>query len=90
MRSLVLLLMLILPIYGFGQDIRVRPNVFGGFNYTENGKLVVSSRKNLRGGYTYQGKVNGYTRKTIGGGYQFVPFSNKSSLNNFTPFYKGK
>jgi len=83
MRSLVLVFMLLFPVSGFGQNVQIRKNVFGGFNYTENGKLSTFSRKNSFGGYTYQGKVSGYTRKTIDGNSQFIPFSsNKGNLNS--------
>jgi len=68
MKNVVFILLLfLLPSVGEAQNVRASRNLFGGYNYYEDGKLLSSSRKNLQGGYTYQGRVSGYSRQGLWG-----------------------
>jgi hypothetical protein len=71
----------------YSQEIRSVRNVWGGYNYFNNGKLEVSSRPNVYGGYNYQGKVVGSSRPSLHGGYNYQFRNPQQNVNRYVPMF---
>jgi hypothetical protein len=85
MRYLVFVLLFVASTV-YSQEIRTTKNVWGGNNYYNRGKLEVSSRPNVFGGYNYQGKVVGSSRPNLQGGYNYQ-FKNSQNVNSYIPLF---